>query len=385
MKGKKAQVWAQQMLEALDAKLDAVRVRSCKKVPARNINGVHNNKADGAQYPPDDGVAWWTNGFWAGVMWLQYRRTKQLCFAQTARFTESVLDESMRKFTGLHHDVGFMWLPSCVADYRLTGRAEARDKALHAASLLMGRFNPAGFLRAWNDIPGQSSDTRGWVIIDSMLNIPLLYWASDETGDPRYKAVACIHADTVLRNFIRADGSVRHIVELSVETGEFKKEYGGQGMAEGSAWTRGQAWGLYGFILSFLHTNETRYLQAAKQIASYFIAHIPQSGRIPVDFAQPQECPWKDDIAACVAACGLLELARTCGDAAQDAAYGDAAVTMLQAIARESCDFSPQTDGVLCECSAAYHSEEHNVNFTYGDFFYLEALHKLAGSDFLIW
>lgn len=98
----------------------------------------------------------------------------------------------------------------------------------------------AGFLRAWNDIPGQDSDTRGWVIVDSMFNIPLLYWASEETKDPRFAAIAVRHADTVLANFIRPDGSVRHIVEFNPATGAFVRDYGGQGYAQGSSWTRGQ-------------------------------------------------------------------------------------------------------------------------------------------------
>lgn len=165
--------------------------------------------------------------------------------------------------------------------------ADARRRGLHAAQLLAGRFNPAGYIRAWNDFPDPDTDTRGWAIIDCLFNIPLLYWASEETNDPRFKKIAMTHADTVAANFVREDGSVRHIVQFDPETGAFVRDYGGQGYAQGSSWTRGQTWALYGFVMSYKHTGAVRYLAMAQKVAEYFIAHIPADGRIPVDFCQP--------------------------------------------------------------------------------------------------
>lgn len=279
--------WASTTAARFEHKLRAVRERSAEKIPNRAVDGVHNNKADGGSYTPDDGLCWWTNGFWAGMLWQAYHATHDDRYAEIARYTERRLDEAFNIYLGLHHDVGFMWLPSAVADYRLTGDADARRRGLHAAQLLAGRFNPAGYIRAWNDIPGSDSDTRGWAIIDCLFNIPLLYWASEETKDPRFKKIAMTHADTVAANFIRADGSVRHIVEFDPETGAFVRDYGGQGYAQGSSWTRGQTWALYGFVMSYKHTGAVRYLAMAQKVAEYFIAHIPADGRIPVDFCQP--------------------------------------------------------------------------------------------------
>ena len=166
--------WASTTAARFEHKLRAVRERSAEKIPNRAVDGVHNNKADGGSYTPDDGICWWTNGFWAGMLWQAYHATCDNRYAEIARFTERTLDECFSCYYGLHHDVGFMWLPSAVADYRLTGDADARRRGLHAAQLLAGRFNPAGFIRAWNDIPGSDSDTRGWAIIDCLFNIPLL-------------------------------------------------------------------------------------------------------------------------------------------------------------------------------------------------------------------
>ena len=382
MENTTAQVWAEKTAAKFEEKLRAVRVRSADKIPARTVDGVHDDKSDGAVYNPDDGLAWWTNGFWAGLLWQAYKDTGDVAYADIARVSEKKLDAAFESYLGLHHDVGFMWLPSAVADYRLTGDADARRRGLHAANLLAGRFNPAGFIRAWNDIPGSTDDTRGWVIIDSMFNIPLLYWASEETKDPRFKAIAMRHADTVLANFIRADGSVRHIVEFDPETGAFVRDYGGQGYARGSSWTRGQTWGLYGFVMSFRHTGAVRYLAAAQKIAEYFIAHIPADGSMPVDFCQPAQPDWQDDIAAAVAACGLIELAALVP--ARAAEYLTPALTLLRHL-DATADYRPETDGFLRNCSAAYHNPLHNVNYTYGDYFFYEALLKLKGSGIFIW
>lgn len=154
---------------------------------------------------------------------------------------------------------------------------------------MAGRYNPAGhFLRAWNEWGGQRH--TGWAIIDCMMNLPLLYWAWEETEDPRYLQVADRHGKMAVRYFVREDDSVRHIVELDLGTGEFGREHGGQGYGEGSSWTRGQAWGIYGFLLSYIHTGDKEYLYTSQRIANYFLANIPETGLIPADFRQPPEC-----------------------------------------------------------------------------------------------
>ena len=161
---------------------------------------------------------------------------------EIARICEEKLSKCFEGYYGLHHDVGFMFQPTASYDYRLTGNKESRKIALHACqSSGRNALNPVGkYIRAWNELPDE--DTRGWAIIDCMLNLSLLYWASEETGDPRFKHIAMLHADTAMNTFIRPDGSVCHIVEFNPETGERLKSHGGQGYAHGSALTRGQGW-----------------------------------------------------------------------------------------------------------------------------------------------
>ena len=163
---------------------------------------------------PYDGNSWWTGGFWPGLMWQLWHLTGDAFFLEEARRVGKLLTDEFRTFRRLNHDVGFMYLLSVGAEAKLTGDEQAETDLLHAASLLMGRFNPAGFIRAWNE-----PERVGFAIIDCMMNLTLLYRASRDTGDPRFRQVAKIHADTTMREFLREDGSVSHIIEFDPETG----------------------------------------------------------------------------------------------------------------------------------------------------------------------
>ena len=335
---------------------------------------------DGARWRPApfDGNSWWTGGFWPGALWLLYAATGEDEFLREARRAEGLLTGELRRYTLLNHDVGFMYLLSCGADYRLTGDAQARTDCLHAASLLMGRFNPAGFIRAWNE-----PDRVGYAIIDCMMNLSLLFWASRETGDPRFASVARIHADTTLRHFLRPDGSVAHIVEFDPESGEAVREHAGQGWALGSAWSRGQAWGLYGFALAHANTGERRYLDAAKRIAEFFMSHIRPDGLTDCDFRQPAEPARLDNIAGACGACGLLELHRLTGEER----YRAAAERLVDGLVERCANLEPGVCGILTHCTASYHDDAAGVhtNIVYGDYFLIEALMRLAGRDPRLW
>lgn len=276
----------------------------------------------------------------------------------------------------------FMFLPTAVADYRLTGNANARKIGMHAANLLAGRFNYAGkFIRAWNDL---DEDTRGWAIIDCMFNIALLYWASEESGDPRFRQIAMMHADTVMEHFVRPDGSVCHIVEFDPETGEKIRSLGGQGYGEGSSWTRGQSWALYGFVISYLHTGKQAYLDTAKRVAHYCMANIPESGIIPVDFRQPAEPAYENSCAACVIAGGLLELSKAVPEL-ERSMYRNAAVKLLRTIDEKRADWSRNCDAIVKNCSPSYHNKVHHITMNYADYYFIEAVYKLKGVGKLLW
>jgi len=376
--------WTDAVIAKIREKMAWVSEKNREKIPYRTDGkGDYDDRSDMTkQWRMDDGLNWWTNGFWGGIMWLLYQDTGEQRYADIARVSERKMEQCFADFYGLHHDVGFMFVPTAVADFRLTGNPDSRRMALHAATLLAGRFNPVGnFIRAWNDL---EEDTRGWAIIDCMFNLSLLYWASEETKDPRFRQIASLHADTVREHFVRPDGSVCHIVEFDPETGEMVKSHGGQGCGEGSAWTRGQGWALYGFMISYIHTGKQEYLDTAKRVADYCLANIPESGIIPVDFRQPTEPAYEDSCGACVIAGGLLELARRLPGESRGR-YEEAAVKILRTIADSRADFGQGCDAIVQNCSAAYHSPEHHFTMSYADYYFIEAMYKVKGVGRLLW
>ena len=376
--------WADVLIGKIREKMEWVSEKNKDKIPYRTDgNGDYDDRSDNSsEWNGDDGLNWWTNGFWGGIQWLLYQDTKAERYKEIARLSEKKLEKCFQSFYGLHHDVGFMFMPTAVADYRLTGNPDSRRIGLHGANLLAGRFNPAGgFIRAWND---GREDTRGWAIIDCLMNLSLLYWAGEETLDPRFGQIAMLHADTAAKNFVRQDGSVCHIVEFDPRTGEMVRSLGGQGYGEGSSWTRGQGWAVYGFMISYLHTGKREYLDTARRIADYCLENIPSHGIIPIDFRQPPEPAYEDSCGACVIAGGLLELAK-CLPERERGRYEDGAVKILRAIGESRADFGRGCDAIVQNCSSAYHVPEHHITMSYADYFFIEAVYKVKGIGRFLW
>jgi len=275
-------------------------------------------------------------------------------------------------------------MPTSVANYRLTGSKESYNRARLAADNLLGRFNLAGnFIRAWND--NNSGQKAGWAIIDCMMNLPLLYWAYEESKDPRYLHVALAHANTAMKYFVREDGSVNHIVEFDAMTGEYIQSFGGQGYEVGSSWTRGQAWAIYGYALSYMHTGKKAYLETAKKVAHYFIANLGDDYVPVVDFRAPKEPVLYDSSAGVITACGLIEIAKAVGENESDL-YLNAALKILRATTEKCADFTEENQQLINLGTSAYHQEDsHHMTLIYGDYYYLEALIKLCGKDMLFW
>lgn len=373
--------WEETTFNQLEKKIEAECTRLQGKIPYRTTDGVYKEN-----YAEKD-INWWTNGFWAGILWQMYHATGKELYRKSAEMVEQQLDKALYGFTGLHHDTGFMWLHSAVADYRLTGAQASRTRGLNAASVLAGRFNPVGqYLRAWNpDCVEPDEDCTGWIIVDSMMNIPLLYWASEEVKDPRFAHIATAHADTVRRTLVREDGSCGHIACLNPETGELENVLGGQGYGEGSSWSRGQAWIIYGFALSYRYTGKQEYLDTAKRTANYFLSNISLTSHIArCDFRQPAEPDFLDTSAGLCAACGLLEIAEHVSGA-ESALYRKHAEKIIQKTCENHCNWNPASDSVVQDCKVAYHDGAGQTDLIYADYFLTEAVLRLLGKNFMIW
>lgn len=320
----------------------------------------------------------WVAGFWPGLLWLVYSETKNERLQTLAVACEEQISQTLWEFDHLHHDVGFMFEHSSIKQFEFLEDEAAKRHALMAASLLAGRFNPVGsFIRAWPNWGGE--DHSGWAIIDCMMNLPLLYWASEVIDDPRYRHIAQLHADMVLESFIQADGSVHHIVAFDPETGARLGALAGQGYAADSAWSRGAAWALYGFALSYKYTGKERYLTAAKRVAEFFVDHLP-ADQIPYwDFRLPKDsddAP-RDSSAAAIAASGLLEIASLVGDDG-GVRYKRAAEDILFALHSNYTVGPEQSEGLLLHGTGYYMKDIYvDTSLIYGDYYYVEALLKL--------
>ncbi len=372
-------IWAQEVSDKITKKMKAVAERNRHKIPYTTVNGVFDDWSD-------RNICFWTNGFWGGMMWQLYHATGDEMYKEIALENEKKLDANLMNAKGLDHDNGFKWLPTAVANYRLTGDEAALNRGLLAAANLASRFNPVGqFIRAWN---GEKS--AGTAIIDCMMNLPLLYWAYEVMGDPKYLQIATAHANTAKKYFVREDGSVNHIVRFDPSTGEFLEAVGGQGYKDGSSWTRGQTWALYGFVISYIHTKDISYLNTAKKVANYFIANIPESNLIPIDFRQPEHVTWEDSTATALAACGMLEIAKqlnSLGELEQieSKVYYKAAVRLLKTLEEKRCNWDENVDNITEKCSVEYHNAQHEFTIIYGDYYFIEAIWKLLDKELFIW
>ena len=371
----KNQAWIDETWKKLDEKLSRTAVKSRYKIPYTTVNGEHDDRSKGKD------VVWWTNGFWGGLMWLMYAGTGKECYKITAEESEKILDNAFNYVELLHHDVGFLWHITSGANYRLTGNAQSKNRNLLAAMTLASRYNVDGnYIRAWN------SDRIGWTIIDCMMNINQLYWASEEIGDPRFKRIAMRHADMTMRDHVRKDGSVNHIVVHDSEKADTVLEVkAGQGYSETSCWSRGASWALYGFILSYIHTKAERYLETAKSVADYFIQETEKTAWLPrLDFHQPEEPLYYDSTAGAIAACGLIEIAKNVENEEEKTKYLSAVINILKAMEKNWCAWSKEEDSILQMGSERYARCIH-MPIIYGDYFFTEAILKLKGTDFLPW
>ena len=393
------QEWLDAAYDKLLAKMKAQCARVGTNIPYTTGNdGRYHDITETPWGKKPDGsthVGFWTNGFWPGMLWQMYEATGDEDYRKAAVGVEERLDVLLRSAETVDHDVGFLFLLSSVANYRKTGDQEARRRGLLAASLLASRYNLDGkFIRAWPDSMEKMAknfgggDVRGWMIIDCMMNIPLLYWASEETKDPRFKKIAVNHARTAQQYVVRPDGSCNHIVAFDPDSGEYLTNPGGQGYKQGSSWSRGQSWAVYGFALSYRHTGDESFLNTAKQCAHYCIANMAVNDWLPlVDYRQPAQPLKYDSTAALCTACGLLEIA---GHVEENEArfYTEAACHILRACDEKFANWDPDEDAITTGGTFFYHDPDGTnteVPIIYGDYFFIEALLRLKGKALFEW
>lgn len=342
-------------------------------------------------YEPTENVEW-TTGFCTGEYWLAYEHTKDEAFKTAAlRQVDSFLTRIEKEIDVEHHDMGFLYTPSCVAAYKLADSETGKKAAIMAADKLISRFQEKGqFIQAWGTL-GAKDNYR--LIIDCLLNLPLLYWASEVTGDNKYREIALAHTKTSVANLVREDSSTYHTFFFDPETGAPVRGSTQQGYRDGSAWSRGQAWGVYGMALSYRYTKDEKCIELFRDVTKYFISRLPEDlvAYWDLEFVDGDEP--RDSSAAAIAACGMLEMAKYLPKDEADY-YTDFAKKIAQSLYDGYAVRSSKTsNGLLLHGVYAKNSpynpipEDRGVDEcnTWGDYFYMELLTRLEQDWNLYW
>ncbi len=326
---------------------------------------------------------YWTTSFWTGMLWLAYEVTDEQKYHHLAeRHLESFKHRLEARIATDTHDLGFLYILSCMAGYKLTGQPGAKDTALAAADLMMTRyFDKAGIIQAWGNLHDPAE--RGRMIIDCCMNLPLLYWATLVTGKPEYHRAALRHAEQSATYLVRPDGTTYHTFYMDTETGEPRFGRTNQGYSDTSCWSRGQAWGIYGFALSYSYTGESSFLGLAKRLADYFLDRLPADSVCYWDLIFTSGDQERDSSAAAIAACGLFELNRHLPLTDPDRTrYENAALEILRSLADNyTSKTDPKSNGILLH-SVYAKTANRGVDecSIWGDYFYFEALVRASRS-----
>lgn len=349
----------------------------------------------------------WTNGFWTGEIWLAYE------YYMAEDREAAVIKESAEKAEALkaaaeiqcedfyhriknkiavdNHDMGFLYSISCVAAYKLTGNERAKEAALMAAENLTTLYREKGeFIQSF-DMPDCQEENR--VIVDCLMNLPLLYWASEVTGDSKYRDIAVKNYKTTQKLIMREDGSAAQAILFDLETGAPIKSFTRQGYSDSSAWSRGQGWAIYGPAMTYRYTGMEECKDMFRKAADYFMAHLPED-LIPYFDLIITEGDWpRDASAGAIAACGMLEMAKYLDK--EEAAYYTGCAQKLMKAMYDHCmvrDFD-KSNGLMMHstycCNTPYNAMTRDGGkdecCSFGDYFFMEALTRLYQDWNLYW
>lgn len=377
-------------LELFSRILDQMAKKVAEDEPTLGVEFPHVTAADGSwiRLPASlsagyNGKSWshgnWLCGFWVGLLFASYLQTKDEKYLVWAR--ERMRLVAQRAEDPNTHDIGFIFDSSAIPGYYITGDQWYANIALQAADKLRARLvtTPRGaYLASW----GPMNDPRGRCssAIDTMANLSLLYWAANHSGDGSYRLAADAHAAMTAQSFIRTDDSTYHAVEYDEATGSRLRGYTFQGASDESAWSRGQGWAIYGYVHSARETGKREYLDLAERLATYYMKRL--DGRIvpPWDFdAIGADASIRDTAAAAAVSSALLELGRMHPNLDAGARWTDRGLAMLEGLCRDEFAHEASHRGLLKHsCYSKPHNEGVDSATMFGDFFFVEALCRVA-------
>lgn len=376
------------LLVSLFGKLAAQKAPLLTVVDSALKKAVSQYKYLGTQLPPDvlpktyypltrkfetSGSRWWTSGFYPGSLLYLYEYSRDTALLKEEKRVEKIIEKE--QFNKGTHDLGFMMYCSFGAANRLNPSGEYEQILMNSARSLSTRFNAtAGVIKSWDHVAWKYP-----VIIDNMMNLELLFWATKFSGDSSFYRIAVTHANTTMKNHYRTDNSSWHVVDYDTTDGHVISKKTHQGYADYSAWARGQAWGLYGYVVMYRCTKDNRYLVHANKIARFITTHpsMPED-KIPYwDYHTPEiPATYRDASAAAITASALLELSRYT-TATQSNAYKGFAEEILRSLASPTYTAAYGGNGGFILKHSTGHlpgNSEVDVPLTYADYYYIEAM-----------
>ncbi len=386
-------------MEQVQTNILASIERNAGKIGARNPM-IGAGPDDHRWLYPETGY-FWTDSFWVGELWLAHMLTGEQRYKNMARMRNQHLERILNTPLWLSHDLGFLFSLSAVADYKLTGNEQARTLGLRGADALRSRFNWAGnYLVAWTASQHDMEHARkvqGKIIIDSIQNLSLLLWAYQETCIASYRDAALLQAETLKKYIVRADYSTFHTFDFDTSTAEPVGGNTAQGFADGSCWSRGQAWAIHGFAQLAETTGNLEFLELSAKLADYALDKMGDDAVPAWDYLLPEgEEPLKDTSAGSVMSSGLFILAdvlRRIGEESRAQHYHAAALKMLRGL-RDKHDLTgnPEAQGLLSAGASHVHVARANgrpnmaqAMLPYGDYYYFEAVLRALGYRQFFW
>lgn len=359
-------------LSEMTDRVAAVSVEQCLQMEGRLTDDTTPRSIKNGEFWAV-GLDWWCSGFYPGSCWYTYlltgdERLKEVALRQTHK-----LHDLSKVYA--NHDIGFQIMCSYGMEYKITGDEACLPVIEEAAGLLASRFNhAAGVTSSWN------RDTTCTVIIDNMMNLELFTWAAKKFDRKEWMDMAISHANTTMKNHFRDDYTSFHVVDYDIETGKVLHKKTAQGYADDSEWSRGQAWGLYGYTMMYRETGLEAYIEQAVNIADMLLTRLAADPVPNWDFHAPAEMAQKDASAGAVMASGYVELSTLVKDKSKSKAYRKMAEDIVRALASdqylakpgENCNF------LLMHSTGAYlRNSEVDAPLTYADYYFLEALYRL--------
>jgi unsaturated chondroitin disaccharide hydrolase len=374
----------------------AIDVERCVLATAHKLAAYDAAQADKTAYPNEaKGARWstvaakdWVSGFYPGSLWYVYEFARRRHWPDQEGWRQRAdtwtTGLTAEQLTTTNHDLGFMLMDSFGQGFRLTGEPRYQSVVLQAAQSLAKRYRPeVGLIRSWGAIDDLKSYT---VIIDNMMNLELLMWASSHGGRTQdgtaqdLRKIAINHADRAAREFFRPDHSTYHVVELDPRTGAVLRKHTAQGKADDSCWSRGQTWAIYGFAAMYEASGDRKYLEQSIQAAGFYLAHLPADHVPPSDFSSTLAgLEFKDSSAAAIACCAFFRISRLSDDPAVQTRFRQAAIDTLRSLTRAPYfSDSPDKASALLYQARNYSPDANNrltnTSLIWGDYYLLEAL-----------